>query len=77
MGLASGLDLLIASANQRVNRSTRMSYARSSSTSGLRRSTAACLPLDESGDVLAPIHRTFASQIALMPVPARYSNVGS
>ena len=29
------------------------------------------------GDVLPTIHRTFASQITLMPVPARYSNVGS
>ena len=53
MGLASSLDLLIASANQRVNRSTRMSYARASSTSGLRLSIGACPSLGESGDVLA------------------------
>jgi hypothetical protein len=76
MGLASGLDLLIASANERVNQSTRMSY-------GLRRSTAECLPLDNrvkpisTPATFSTIHRTFASQIVLMPVPARYSNVGS
>ena len=32
---------------------------------------------DSNPNVLPTIYRTFASQIALMPVPARYSNVGS
>jgi hypothetical protein len=36
-----------------------------------------CDSKDSDHDVLPTIHRTFASQIALMPVPARYSNVGS
>jgi hypothetical protein len=31
----------------------------------------------EAGGVLTSIHQTFASQIVLMPVPARYPNVGS